>query len=151
MTTPRTANLARTFDFTDFANGPLCLNCGEAADHGVVLGEEVSLRRRLPTDGVPRSADEHPSRQQIEEAMRYPSDWNKGRTSANPGFNDGFAAGWKACGAAQPAPGLDVGVLALSLRDHKHVGSDHGPGCAEDIADCYDAHVARLAAMAEQQ
>jgi len=33
--------IARTFDYADFANGPLCLNCGEPADHGVELGEQV--------------------------------------------------------------------------------------------------------------
>lgn len=31
----------RTFDVEDFANGPLCLNCGDVADHGIKLGGEV--------------------------------------------------------------------------------------------------------------
>jgi hypothetical protein len=41
------------------ASGPLCLNCGEAADHGVVLGEEVSLRRDRRDGMTDREAAEY--------------------------------------------------------------------------------------------
>ena len=66
-------------------------------------------------------------------------------------FQPEFAVQWLEGFLVQPSPGLDVEALALSLRDHKHVGSDHGPGCAEDIAARYDAHIARIAAIEEKQ
>jgi hypothetical protein len=43
----------------------------------------------------------------------------------------------RAASPATPTGQINPEGLAIALRQHRHVGADHGAGCAEDIAELY--------------